>query len=67
VGVRLGPRVEEWQRDHEDLVAGQIGSAPAAWSTELAELVVSLGPDDFCLSARDVDTSLDLVLLARPR
>lgn len=66
-GVRHGPRVEEWQEEHEDLVAAQIGQSPATWSAELAELVGSLTTDDFCLSAYDVGTALDLVVLGRPR
>ncbi len=66
-GLRHGPRIEDWERRHGDLVKAQLADEPAAWSAELATFVASLTADDFVLSPDDLDTSLDLLVHVRVR
>nr|WP_092888850.1 class I SAM-dependent methyltransferase [Actinopolymorpha cephalotaxi] len=64
-GIRHGPRIEDWERRHGDLVKAQLADEPAAWSAELAMFVASLTAADFVVSADDLDTSLDLLVHVR--
>lgn len=64
-GLRHGPRIEDWERRHGDLVKAQLADEPAAWSAELATFVTSLTAADFVLSEDDLDSSLDLLVHVR--
>nr|WP_179791402.1 class I SAM-dependent methyltransferase [Actinopolymorpha rutila] len=66
-GLRHGPRIEEWERRHGDLVKAQLADEPAAWPADLAAFVTSLTAADFVLSPDDLDNSLDLLVHARVR
>jgi SAM-dependent methyltransferase len=46
------------------LVADQLATEPDAWPAELATFVASITADDFDVTSRDLDTSLDLYLVA---
>ncbi|MGW5365394.1 class I SAM-dependent methyltransferase [Actinopolymorpha pittospori] len=65
VGLRHGARIEEFERRHGDVVKAQLAASPQAWSPDLAEFVASLGPGDFEVGEGDLDSSLDLIAVAR--
>jgi SAM-dependent methyltransferase len=68
-GLHAGPRLAALDAAHGgSFVEAQLAVAPSAWSTALAEDVRSITAEDFEIvdgEARDVDASLDLVVLAR--
>lgn len=53
---------------HGGLIAAQLATPPERWSAELAADVASIATSDFTIvlaAGRDVDTSLDILLVAR--
>jgi SAM-dependent methyltransferase len=69
-GLHAGPRLAALDAAHGgSFVDAQLAAAPERWSARLRDDVAAVTADDFeIVSAdeRDVDASLDLVLLARP-
>ncbi|MEZ5187033.1 MAG: class I SAM-dependent methyltransferase [Candidatus Nanopelagicales bacterium] len=62
LGVHHGARL----RRRPNLIAEQIAAALSdTWPAELEEFVSTVTVDDFVISPEDLDTSLDLVVLAR--
>ncbi|HEY5030836.1 MAG TPA: class I SAM-dependent methyltransferase [Actinomycetes bacterium] len=66
-GVAHGPRLEAWERRNGSLVRAQLARPYDLWPQDLATLVRGIDADDFVVSAADVDSSLDLVVLGRAR
>jgi hypothetical protein len=68
-GLHGGPRLAALDDAHGgSFAAAQLAAAPESWDAALAADIASVSADDFAvLSAaeRDVDASLDLVMLAR--
>ncbi len=65
LGLRHGPRLSAWEADHGSVVAAQLAKPYASWPDGLVRLVRSLTAEDFVLARDDVETSLDLVVIAR--
>jgi 2-polyprenyl-3-methyl-5-hydroxy-6-metoxy-1,4-benzoquinol methylase len=68
LGLHAGPRLVEYDRLHGGFVDAQIAVPQRDWSAQLAADVAGIGTSDFVVAeraARDVDQSLDLVVLAR--
>jgi SAM-dependent methyltransferase len=65
LGVHHGERVAAWEAAHGSIADAQHATAPAAWSAHLAAMVASVTTDDFRLSPRALDASLDLVAVLR--
>ncbi len=66
LGVHAGPRLRGLDRDHAGLVRAQLAVPPQQWDAALARDVRSVTTADFAVSERDVDDSLDLLVLAEP-
>jgi SAM-dependent methyltransferase len=60
LGVRHGTRLAR----HGDIVGDQLAVEPQDWPAGLAALVASVSADDFDLSPDDLDTCLDLYVVA---
>lgn len=65
LGVRHGSRIEEWEREHGSVVRAQLAEPYDRWPSPLVDLVTSLTSDDVVVTPQDLDTSLDLLVLAR--
>ena len=65
LGLRHGTRLSAWEADHGSVVAAQLAQPYASWPDDLVRLVRSLTAEDFVLTPEDVETSLDLVVIAR--
>jgi hypothetical protein len=69
-GLHAGPRLVALDAAHAgSFVGAQLAAPPEQWSTGLWADVDSVSVDDFVIvdhRDRDVDTALDLVVLARP-
>ncbi len=65
LGLRHGARLDAWESDHGSVVAAQLAQPYPTWSEDLSRLITSLTARDFVLGALDLDTSLDLVVVAR--
>jgi 2-polyprenyl-3-methyl-5-hydroxy-6-metoxy-1,4-benzoquinol methylase len=66
-GVRHGPRITAWEASYGSCVDAQLTAEPAAWPRQLVDLVRGTSYDDFVITADDLDTSLDLVVVAPRR
>ncbi|MGH3326251.1 MAG: class I SAM-dependent methyltransferase [Streptomycetales bacterium] len=64
LGVQHGQRITEWEGEHGAIVAAQLAAEPDGWEPELREVVESVTCDDFELVPVDVETALDLVVVA---
>ena len=64
LGLRHGDRIAAYEREHGDLVTAQLGSDPDRWPDRLGAFVASVTAGDFVFSSGDLDTSLDLLLVA---
>jgi len=64
LGLRHGERLRHYEREHGDLVSAQLGSDPDSWPDRLGAFVASVTARDFVFSSGDLDTSLDLLLVA---
>ncbi len=68
LGLRAGPRLRMLDADFAGgLVAAQLAVAPPDWSPSLRAAVTSVTVEDFLVDDQDIATSLDLIVLARPR
>ncbi len=65
LGLRNGPRLSDWEADHGSVVAAQLAQPHETWPDDLVRLVRSLTAEDFVLTPEDVETSLDLLVVAR--
>ncbi|HVF20034.1 MAG TPA: methyltransferase domain-containing protein [Mycobacteriales bacterium] len=64
LGVSHGRRIRRWERRHGSLVSAQLAAPPEAWPAHLTSFVRSIRADDFAVSARGLDSSLDLFAVA---
>lgn len=67
LGLHAGPRIQAFDRSYGTFVGAQLASGPHAWPDRLLRDVVSVSAADFPVHDRDVDASLDLIVLARRR
>jgi SAM-dependent methyltransferase len=65
LGLHAGPRLAGFDRSYGSFVDAQLAGPPAQWPARLLDDVVSVRSSDFPVHDRDVDASLDLVVLAR--
>jgi SAM-dependent methyltransferase len=65
LGLHAGPRIVQLDRGYGSFVAAQLATPPSEWPTSLRADVASVTTADFPIHERDIDASLDLVLLAR--
>ena len=68
-GLHAGERLVALDRSYGSFVDAQLATPPHEWPAELLADVAGVGVDDFALvrdGTRDVDESLDLVVVARP-
>jgi SAM-dependent methyltransferase len=64
LGLRHGRRLSRLDRRFGSLVDAQLAGPPATWHRELRYQVTRVRTKHFRLTARDLDTSLDLVAVA---
>ena len=64
LGLCHGDRLTAYEREHGSLVSAQLGSDPDRWPDRLGAFVAGVTAGDFVLSSGDLDTSLDLLLVA---
>lgn len=64
LGLHAGPRLRGLDARYGSFVDAQLASPPAQWSRELHRDVASVTTADFPIDDRDVDRSLDLIVLA---
>ena len=65
LGLHAANRLRELDEKYGSFVDAQLAEAPDEWSPALAADVAGVGTGDFAVSGRDVDASLDLIVLAR--
>jgi SAM-dependent methyltransferase len=66
-GLWHGEKLTAWEQANGSCVDAQLASDHAQWPTELVELVKETRYDDFVIRPGDLDDSLDLIVVARPR
>jgi SAM-dependent methyltransferase len=66
-GLRHAPRLSRFERRHGSLVTAQITGPPDTWAPAVRRRVHRVQAADFDIGADDVDTSLDLIAVARKR
>lgn len=64
LGVHHRASLAAWEAANGSIVDQQIASAYGVWTPTLADTVASISVDDFALFEGDIDTSLDLVVIA---
>ena len=64
LGLHAGPRLARLDARYGSFVDAQLDVAPERWPDELLADVASVGTADFPIHERDVDASLDLLVLA---
>ena len=67
LGLHHGPRLAGWEATYGSCVDAQLAASHEEWNESLAELVRSTRYDDFEIRPGNLDESLDLMLVARPR
>ena len=67
LGLWHGEKLSAWEREHGSCVDAQLASDHANWSPELVQLVKETRHQDFVIRAGELDDSLDLIVVARPR
>ena len=65
LGLRHGPRLAAWEASHGPITTAQQSGAPEEWPARLRELVASVTIGDFRLSPDSLESSLDVVVVAR--
>jgi hypothetical protein len=65
LGVRHGARLRAWEAEHGGLVDAQQARAADSWAPVVAEAVRQVRAADFEISPQGLDSSLDLVVVAR--
>lgn len=68
LGVFHGPKIRWWERRHRESLTERLIREPVpAWSDQLRRFVHELDEDDFTIGEGNLERSLDLVAVARPR
>lgn len=67
LGLHHGTRLAAWEAQYGSCVDAQLASGYDEWNDELVKLVKTTGHGDFEIRPDDLDGSLDLILVARPR
>jgi SAM-dependent methyltransferase len=71
LGLRHGPRLTRFEHRHGSLIEALIAGPPESWPDEVRKLVPTVTSDDFRIDAdapaHPIDSSLDLVIVARRR
>jgi SAM-dependent methyltransferase len=68
LGVFHGARIKWWERRHRESFTERLIREPAPnWSASLRRFVHETAEPDFLLQEDDLDNSLDLIAVARPR
>ncbi|TDD26612.1 class I SAM-dependent methyltransferase [Kribbella turkmenica] len=67
LGLHHGPRLVAWEAVYGSCVDAQLAAGHDEWDSRLRELVQGTTFDDFEIRPGDLDDSLDLLLVARPR
>jgi SAM-dependent methyltransferase len=67
LGLWHGDRLTNWEEQHGSCVDAQLAADHAHWPHDLADLVRSTTQEDFEIRPGDLDDSLDLIVIARPR
>jgi 2-polyprenyl-3-methyl-5-hydroxy-6-metoxy-1,4-benzoquinol methylase len=67
LGLHHGERLTRWETQHGSCVDAQLATDHDKWSADLTELVRSTSHTDFEIRPGDLDESLDLLFVARPR
>lgn len=63
-GLTHGPTLAAWEQQHGPIIDQQIAAPYGQWDAALIEAVAGIGVGDFVLSPTDLDSSLDLVVVA---
>jgi SAM-dependent methyltransferase len=66
-GLRHGRSLSRFERRHHPLVSAQIAGPPETWAPTVRRRVHRVRATDFDVSSENVDTSLDLITVARKR
>jgi hypothetical protein len=66
-GVRHGKRLARFERRRGSLVTAQTAGPPESWAARVRRFVHKVRTSDFAISETDVETSLDLLVVARKR
>jgi 2-polyprenyl-3-methyl-5-hydroxy-6-metoxy-1,4-benzoquinol methylase len=66
-GLRHAPRLSRFERRHGSLVLAQIAGPPDSWAPAVRRRVHRVRAEEFDIGPDDVDTSLDLITVARKR
>jgi SAM-dependent methyltransferase len=67
LGLHHGPRLAAWEATYGSCVDAQLAAGHEDWAENLRRLVTSTTYDDFEIRPGDLDESLDLILVARPK
>ena len=67
LGLHHGQRLTAWESKHGSCVDAQLATEHDTWDDELAGLVRSTRYEDFEIRPGELDGSLDLILVAKPR
>ncbi|TCC62010.1 class I SAM-dependent methyltransferase [Kribbella pittospori] len=67
LGLHHGERLRAWETQYGSCVDAQLARSYDEWDAELTALVKSAHHEDFEIRPGDLDESLDLILVARPR
>ena len=67
LGLHHGRRLVTWEATYGSCVDAQLAVAHEEWNDELGDLVRSTRYDDFEIRPGELDESLDLILVARPK
>jgi 2-polyprenyl-3-methyl-5-hydroxy-6-metoxy-1,4-benzoquinol methylase len=67
LGLHHGRQLAEWESTNGSCVDGQLAAAHDQWGLDLTTLVRSTRHEDFEIRPGDLDESLDLILVARPK
>ncbi|MEV0797394.1 class I SAM-dependent methyltransferase [Kribbella sp. NPDC050281] len=67
LGLHHGEHLRAWETQCGSCVDAQLATAYDDWDAELTALVKSTRHEDFEIRPGDLDESLDLILVARPR
>lgn len=67
LGLHHGERLTSWEAQHGSCVDAQLAAGHDQWDDQLAALVRSTTYGDFEIRPGDLDGSLDLLLVARPK
>jgi SAM-dependent methyltransferase len=66
-GLRHARTLADWERRHRPIVGAQLAGTPETWSPRLARRIAAVTADDFTVTERGVERSLDLVAVATKR